>query len=349
MEWAGAVLEEIRLEVVDAFLALPHGGLETGGVLYGTREGEGVRVLAARPLECEHALGPAFTLSGRDHARLRDLVAEKPGGLEAAGWYHSHTRSVIGLTERDREIHDRYFPAPWQVALVVRPHVAQPVRAGWFFRAADGSMQSGGEMVLESGRAARSVEAATGEMPVRIAPAPAAAPAPAQARKRAREWPWWAATALVMLLSTGVLTLKTGAPVAAPAAPAAAVWLAAYDVDGQLQICWDREAAAVRAAGSGALEIADGGGTTVVLLEQRQLRSGTVSYARAAARVDVHLTLYGPGGKKAEEFTTFLGRAAGGPRQDTQGQAERVRQLERDVAGLRWLVRREQERRADPP
>ena len=35
------------------------------------------------------------------------------------GWYHSHTRSEIFLSDADLEIHNRYFPEPWQVALVL--------------------------------------------------------------------------------------------------------------------------------------------------------------------------------------------------------------------------------------
>jgi len=48
----------------------------------------------------------------------------------------------------------------------------------------------------------------------------------------------------------------------------------------------------------------------VVALEKQRLRNGTISYARAGARVDVRLALRQPGGKVCEEFTSFLGHAA---------------------------------------
>jgi len=137
IEWSAAVLEDIRLAVAEAFSSLPHGGTETGGVLFGTRNGDCVSILASRPLACEHALGPTFTLSEKDHARLRALLEE--GGrdlcgqdLEPVGWY----RSEIFLSDQDVAIHNRYFPDPWQVALLLRPHALKPVRAGFFFREA---------------------------------------------------------------------------------------------------------------------------------------------------------------------------------------------------------------------
>ena len=58
------------------------------------------------------------------------------------GWYHSHTRSEIFLSDADLEIHRRFFPEPWQVALVMKPHTFQPTRIGFFFREADGSVQA---------------------------------------------------------------------------------------------------------------------------------------------------------------------------------------------------------------
>jgi proteasome lid subunit RPN8/RPN11 len=84
-------------------------------------------------------------LSSRDEERLKDLLAEvrnKSGGLEPVGWYHSHTRSENFLTEADLEMHNRYFPVIWQVALVVRPSTSEPARAGFFFREIGGSIHA---------------------------------------------------------------------------------------------------------------------------------------------------------------------------------------------------------------
>ena len=139
------VLEQIRLAVVDAYFLVPRGGLEIGGVLLGRNRDRQVEVLDHEPLDCEHAFGPSFSLSPRDQERLKHFLAKvRQGsrGLEPVGWYHSHTRSEIYLTQSDLDIHDRYFPKMWQVALVLRPSTSQPVRAGFFFRELGGSIRA---------------------------------------------------------------------------------------------------------------------------------------------------------------------------------------------------------------
>jgi proteasome lid subunit RPN8/RPN11 len=139
------VLEQIRLAVLDAYFVVPHGGVEIGGVLLGKYADRQVEVIDHEPFECEYVFGPSFSLSPRDEERLKDVLAEvrnKSDGLEPVGWYHSHTRSEIFLTEADLEIHDRYFPEMWQVALVVRPSMSEPARAGFFVRELGGSIHA---------------------------------------------------------------------------------------------------------------------------------------------------------------------------------------------------------------
>jgi proteasome lid subunit RPN8/RPN11 len=129
---------------VDAFFSLPRGGAEIGGLLLGKHEGDRVSITAFEPLDCEHAMGPSFTLSPRDQALLAEMTAKaarNPGDRRAMGWYHSHTRSEIFLSETDQDIHKRFFPEPWQVALVLKPHTFEPTRGGFFFREADGSIR----------------------------------------------------------------------------------------------------------------------------------------------------------------------------------------------------------------
>ncbi len=121
VEYPPALMERVRRHVLEAFFAVPRVGAEAGGVLYGAHEGACVRITAFRPLECEHRSGPSFTLSPADHARFAELVAATSGAGAAVGWYHSHTRAEICLTPEDLELHQRYFPEPWQVALVLRP------------------------------------------------------------------------------------------------------------------------------------------------------------------------------------------------------------------------------------
>jgi proteasome lid subunit RPN8/RPN11 len=143
--YAARMLDDIRAGIVEAFYAVPRGGVEIGGVLLGKYEGTRLSISGYAPVECEHLFGPSFTLSQNDQKNLEELLLKPPGdgeGLEPVGWYHSHTRSEIFLSEADLDIYRRYFPKPWQVALVLRPSMLYPTRAGFFFREADGAVHS---------------------------------------------------------------------------------------------------------------------------------------------------------------------------------------------------------------
>lgn len=151
IEYSARVLDDIRLAVVDAFFSLPRGGAEIGGILLGTHEPERISVSGYQSIECEHATGPSFTLSRKDEAKLRGQLGEFQG--QVVGWYHSHTRSEIFLSEADLEIHKRFFPDQWQIAVVLKPHTFQPMRVGFFFRERDGRLHSSSaykEMLLEA-------------------------------------------------------------------------------------------------------------------------------------------------------------------------------------------------------
>src|ERR1022692_990785 len=145
IETAARVLDDIRLAVTDAFFSLPRGGAEIGGVLLGRFEDGRLVTSGYDPFDCEHAYGAPFVLSPPDQGRLTEVLSAHPNpaaGSRPLGWYHSPTRSEIFLSEADLEIHNRFFPEPWQVALVMKPHTFQPARIGFFFRQADGSIHA---------------------------------------------------------------------------------------------------------------------------------------------------------------------------------------------------------------
>ncbi len=146
IEYSPSVMEGIRSAVVEGFYRLARGGIEVGGVLFGVKSGKSTRIQAFRPLESEYASGPSFLLSERDRqtlARLLDDAARDPElkGMAPVGWYHSHTRSEVFLSDEDHAIYDLYFPEPWQVSLVLRPERMKPVRAGFFVRESDGTVR----------------------------------------------------------------------------------------------------------------------------------------------------------------------------------------------------------------
>lgn len=343
IEYSVEVLEEICADAVDGLYRFRHGGMEIGGVLFGEAAGDLIRLLAYRPLECEHAFGPRFVLSDRDRANLKELLyapRRQPElrGLEPVGWYHSHTRSGIELSPRDLEIYDSYFPQRWQIALVVRPDQYGPARGGFFFRERDNTVRpdsSYEEFVTLPRRHGPPREAALAavapEEPPEAeellpgGPAPAAHPepqpeeavaAPAPAREqRAPEIPsfartlprsgrrWLGAVAAIALAAAAAIGVEQYYNLSAPPQPLS-LWVA--DMGGQLLIEWDRTAKPIRDAKSAALEIQDGKALVSMPLTGEQLREGSVDYVRRADIVDVRLRVV-LRGRTMEESIRFVG------------------------------------------
>lgn len=167
IEYLPQVTEEIRMAVETAFYALPHGGLEIGGILLGSYTSERVVISAFRPLQCEHAFGPTFRLTASDHSRLSIAVEEaQAAGQTVVGWYHSHTRSEVFLSKDDLELHYYHFKEPWQVALVLKPVALKPMSCGFFFRETDGTIHGAGsyrEFQLEGAPSERRHAESTGQ------------------------------------------------------------------------------------------------------------------------------------------------------------------------------------------
>lgn len=139
------VANEILGRVVVGFWKASRGGIEVGGVLFGEVTDRTVRILATRPIECEHALGPTFTLSDTDNEKLATLLRLYPNDpglrqLAPIGWYHSHTRATLALHPTDRELHESHFPEPWQFALVLQPREGKPTCAAVFLPGPDGRL-----------------------------------------------------------------------------------------------------------------------------------------------------------------------------------------------------------------
>ena len=123
-------------------------------MLFGRRDGGTLHIEASRPILCQHAYGPSFTLSDVDLAGLAKLLeasSREPElkDLVPVGWYHSHTRSGLEFSDRDLEVHNLWFPEAWQVALVLRPERARAVRAAFYVRDAQGLPRREPEFLVE--------------------------------------------------------------------------------------------------------------------------------------------------------------------------------------------------------
>jgi len=345
IEYSLIVIEEIRHAVAEGFQRLSRGGIEVGGILYGTREGRTVRVLAMRPIACEHARGPAFLLSDKDRMALNEQLtadAEDPhlDGLISVGWFLSHTRSEITLSDSDLELYSIFFPAPWQVTLVVRPGRGSSMRAGFFVREGDGTVRSENSYlefnfpdrlagVLDRAPASRperipgerrlnvmprseafqssagAVAAARHEAPPEreVAPPSFGQPQFTQPSSPKKKWPWlvgWAA--LVILAAVFGLRYWMFRPAQEP------ISLGVIERDGQLRIEWNHSSRPVTAAVHGTLVINDGKDTQTFALSPRELTAGNYTYERKTGDVEVRMSVEDSDGGKVQEASRFLGQ-----------------------------------------
>lgn len=381
IEYSPRTLDNIRLAVMDAFFSLPRGGAEIGGILFGHWDGERLAIEDFTPLDCEHAFGPSFALSPRDRARLADLLAAPgPYGLQAVGWYHSHTRSEILLSDADQEIHRSFFPEPWQVALILKPDTFHPTRAGFFFHGTDGGIHaeaSYNEFVLAPLKAMATTarEPAPAAIPVpmprsgsrqEVPAAPVAEPErsavppilptflhPLKPRSKR-----WLRVALALLAGFGlgaaaylmrdlwlppVMARAQRPPVPAPLPP---LGLNTIDSEGQLQIRWNRDSAAVQQASGGVLSINAGGALPQeIALDKAHLLSGVLTFARQTERVDVSLGLIWPDGPVVSEATTFMGKLPERKSVEDQATQEQsdvlAKQMAKVQADLNLMVERD--------
>ncbi|HEX8985343.1 MAG TPA: hypothetical protein VF767_07925, partial [Bryobacteraceae bacterium] len=303
----------VRSEAVDGFRALPHGGLEIGGVLFGIGREGAARISAHLPLACEHALGPGFILSERDAAGLEKVLANgepQVAGLLPVGWYRSRTRGEAWLSDGDRELHARYFPESWQVLLVLRPEHSGLARAACFSAGPDGTLTGGAEFVL-----APTLRGAGPRLtPGPEAPQPLPVPLPAFL-DRVAEPPRprnWRGTAIVLALLSAAAGIA-GFTYGTRAVPASAqdLQLSVVDAGGQLRISWDRNARPVQQSTRALLEIHDVGLPIGLSLDRDLLTKGSIAYVRTSRQVDVRMQVC-RGNESVEDRVIFLGAPAAG-------------------------------------
>jgi len=368
IEYSLPVLEEICAIAVDGLYRFRHGGMEVGGVLFGTADSGLTSITAFRPLDCEHAFGPRFVLSERDRAAMKQLV-ELPksdpalSGLVPVGWYHSHTRSQLALSPRDLEIYNRFFPTPGQVALVLQPESYTLVRAGFFARDVDGAVSTAAyydEFAVQPGRnGGQAAEPVPEAAPVprsrtaSLEPAPREAARPERATHsepqlqplpsfthlepgRSRKW-LWPVAAIVLALGGGA-SVEAYLRYITPQEPLR-LWVS--DMGGQLLIDWDRASKTIREARSARIEILDGKDRRDIDMEGDRLREGSLDYVRNAEIVDVRLIVTPKSGKPAQEFIRFVGQPVRRPSAAVESEAIRQRdELQAQLDKLRADVKK---------
>lgn len=176
------LFHEIDFAVNEGYRKIPHGGIEVGGLLFGTVGHDSVRIELYRAIACEHASGPSLHLSEKDLTALEKQMSDASTDPELqkfqpVGWFLAHTRGPLELTEAEAKHFNRFFPHPHRVTVLVKPERFQPTRFGFLVRELNGEMPreaaSRAVILPLPGRAQKASQI----MPSIPAPAPTVAPA----------------------------------------------------------------------------------------------------------------------------------------------------------------------------
>jgi hypothetical protein len=325
-------MDEIRAVAVEGCLRLVRGGLEVGGVLFGTRQDQAVTVQAFRNTPIVYAFGPTFLLSEQDRVTLAEVLRAhetEPDlkGMVPVGWFVSHPRSdSASLAENDIAIFDEYFKEAWQTTLVLRPERSGTARAAFFSRDTNGT--------LRPGKSESEFELTAVAAPARSIPEPAALetePRPvvvgtiSAPRPRSRMWVAWALFAISGFL-LGAAASAGYFMGLAKASPAPALVLTVSEEGPALLLAWNPTA--VTSGDTATIEVRDPGGLRLLHLTRPQLARGAYPLPRSGNDVGFRMTAYDSRGSLLSQATTrFVAPASGSSPEleATRSEAERLR------------------------
>jgi len=150
--WFSLLEDEIQAPAVKVFVnprayvrICAHAGSdlenEVGGWLVGrwrvdrTSGAQFIVVEASLPAPHTRSGSAYLTFTQDTQVELYHVMQERFPKKELLGWYHTHPRMGVFLSDYDTWLHRHFFPDPYQVALVVEPHSAT---GGFFIRQNDG-------------------------------------------------------------------------------------------------------------------------------------------------------------------------------------------------------------------
>jgi hypothetical protein len=250
-------------------------------------------------------------------------LAEAANDQRALGFYRSRRDGRLNLGWRDMETFSRLFSETGNVALLI-----QTSRRGNESDAALFYWQHGGAHPRDFGFGFPfdSAQLASGHPGWRYPdplqapkPAPQLAPEPPAPERmtppRAQytvaperiRWSRLLVTALLVVLGIGALQLETNSKqaVSAGGGNQTGLGLTVASHQHQLEIHWNRQAAAITASSNGVMKITEAGKTQAVPFDQDQLRDGFVAYTPATNDVSIRLEVTGrDGGTTSESIRT---------------------------------------------
>jgi proteasome lid subunit RPN8/RPN11 len=143
------LVDRLLKEVLRGFGLVPRRGVEMGGILLGTVHGSDgrltVHVEDFEPVLCQHTKGMTWVLSESEETRFEETLSRwnrKEGRRTCAvGFYRSHTREGLRLSQEDLSLLESYFPEPSAIALLIKPFATRTSVGAIFFRE-DGHVRS---------------------------------------------------------------------------------------------------------------------------------------------------------------------------------------------------------------
>jgi len=259
-------------------------------------------------------------------ARLLEVAQSDPDlkGLNSLGWFVSHTRSSLSLSTADVEIYDNFFPALWQVTLILQPTDAGPTRAGFFGRETDGSLRMESsylEFEVEplkflketSQRELVKPSLAKGDIPsepsssfgseAKLEPSSLSERKwlPIQVRPSVRErWLWETALSLALLIIGLLLKDKYLSP------PDHSFPFQVYDAGDSVRVEWDSNSALIRSARLAVLDIKDGNEKKRFALTDEQLHDGNMKYLRKSEDLEMRMIVFPGNQPGVQQFVRLV-------------------------------------------
>jgi hypothetical protein len=274
-----------------------------------------VKVEDFEPIACDYKRGPSYLFTADDGAAFEEACARLP---QAVGYFRSHTRDGLSLAPEDIELMEQYFSPPSNVALLVKPFATKVSVASFFFRE-DGLFPSSAplefpfrrrELAGEEAPARRSMLERTPrrrdlrneplsepsiapsmdyvpqELPEYVPPVPIKAPS-------RRGWALPLSFVFLLLgIALGFQAAMTMGPKSSLSAAEYSLGLTVVREGANLSVKWDRDAAPVKVAQKGTLEIEENGHTKPYELDSAQLRNGSILFTNSSGTVRFRLIVY---------------------------------------------------------
>ncbi|HYP05549.1 MAG TPA: Mov34/MPN/PAD-1 family protein [Bryobacteraceae bacterium] len=303
LRYRAAVMEGLRRHAVDKFMSIPRGGLEVGGLLLGRVDGETIEVNDSEEFVVDYTNGPSYRFTAADTDKLRQRLQTSPE--QVVGWWHSHTRSEIDLSEEDLSLHREFWPAAHTVALVIKPFKFDPAQVAVYLpNSSSDPLAACARFALEGPKPKprEALVAASSPVVVPIARRNSQTAAVSRGGHRRRAY---AAVAGLVAVLLGAAWLAI--PSRPPDPPPQTLGLTLSNTADQLTVRWDRNAELIQSSVGGELIITDGPQTTRIPLAIDSLTGGTLAYMRRSGKVEVRLRARSRDNELHEDVAHFVG------------------------------------------